>query len=258
MQIEISGRTLRGAVPDLLRIGVTALIAWLVARGYIPSQPPSVDPPPPIYPVPPHPIEPEPEPVPPPKVEPKIKADPLAATARFSKRNKGCTCTLLSPEKTPGYVPVLTAAHCADRVGDSFTVTLKDGRKYTAVCKLINRSADIAIGVIQTKDVLPFAVIAKEDPPIGTVIWHQGYGVNKPGNYEEGKVASLPKGNGQIQMDLSVSSGDSGSGIFRKDNGEIISVVCCTDFRRNTYGGCPSAIWSMIGTVANDLEPISD
>ena len=37
-----------------------------------------------------------------------------------------------------------------------------------------------------------------------------------------------PDSNGQLQFRLSVSSGDSGSGIFRADTGEVVGVVCCT------------------------------
>jgi hypothetical protein len=53
-----------------------------------------------------------------------------------------------------------------------------------------------------------------------------GYGVDKPGNKETGHMVSGPDGNGQLRMNLSVSSGDSGSGTIRADTGELVAVVC--------------------------------
>ena len=57
---------------------------------------------------------------------------------------------------------------------------------------------------------------------------------------EDGRITGAETSDGQLQMELSVSSGDSGGGIFRADTNELVSVVCCTTERgRKTlmFGG---------------------
>src|SRR5262249_36997558 len=99
-------------------------------------------------------------------------------------------------------------------------------------------------------DGLPYALLARTDPAPGTAVWHNGYGVDKPGNREDGVVTAAPNADGQLQFRLSVSSGDSGSGIFRADTGELVGVVCCT-----TGLGVNTAMWGGASTTALRLRP---
>jgi hypothetical protein len=95
----------------------------------------------------------------------------------------------------------------------------------------------------EVKD-LPYALIAAKNPEPGTAIWHMGFGVDKPGNREEGTVAEGENAQGQLRMILSVSSGDSGGGIFRADTNELVSVVCCTSgmAQRVSMWGCSAEV----------------
>lgn len=86
--------------------------------------------------------------------------------------------------------------------------------------------------------VLPHALAAEKSPPVGTRIWHAGYGVDVPGNREDGSVTGAPDGNGQLRFRLSVSSGDSGGGIVIDDSGRVVSSVCCT-----TNRGTVADVW---------------
>lgn len=164
-----------------------------------------------------------------PKPPPDAKADPVAATGRIRFGTAGCTATVIGPRRADGRWDVLTAAHCVGRVGNRGELTLKDGRKFGVTSTVVEENADIAWLVTDSQpDEMPYAVIAAKNPAPGTAIWHMGYGVDKPGNREEGRTVSFADENNQLEMELSVSSGDSGSGIFRKDTGELVAVVCCT------------------------------
>ncbi len=55
-----------------------------------------------------------------------------------------------------------------------------------------------------------------------------GYGVDLPGNREDGEVTVSEQPDGKTSFVLSVSPGDSGGGIFRDDTGELVGTVCCT------------------------------
>ncbi len=182
---------------------------------------------------------------PPPTVPPGKKADPLAATGRIRFGSAGCTATIIGPRRADGRWDVLTASHCVGGVNTRGTITLKDGRVLGIKTVGFYATPDLAWCV--TDDViedLPYAMIAVKNPEKGTAIWHQGYGVDKPGNLEEGTVDASADSNGQLEMTLSVSSGDSGSGIFRKDTGELVAVVCCTSgrgSRTRMWGGCAEA-----------------
>jgi hypothetical protein len=174
-----------------------------------------------------------PQPPAPPKPEPKPpeggKFDPVNALGRIRFGNAGCTATVIGPRRPDGRWDVLTAAHCVSGVGARGTMTLKDGRSLGLRVVAHHRTPDVAWCV--TDDViadLPYALIAPKNPEPGTAIWHMGYGVDKPGNREDGTVAQAENGQGQLRMILSVSSGDSGGGIFRADTNELVSVVCCT------------------------------
>lgn len=177
------------------------------------------------HPVPPSP--PKPDPKPPEKGDGKL--DPVNAIGRVRFGSAGCTATVIGPRRPDGRWDVLTAAHCVTGVGARGTLTLKDDRTLGIRVVAYHKGPDVAWCVTddEVKD-LPYALIAAKNPEPGTEIWHMGYGVDRPGNREDGTVAERENDQGQLRMILSVSSGDSGGGIFRKDTNELVSVVCCT------------------------------
>jgi hypothetical protein len=175
----------------------------------------------------------------------KPQADPEGATARLRFGNAGCTATIIGPRRADGRWDVLTAAHCTGGIGSTGTMTLRDGRAVNVTVAARNTTHDLAwlIADIDAED-LPHAVLASAEPPSKTAIFHIGYGTDRPGNKESGVVLGGPDANGQLRMNLSVSPGDSGSGIFRADTGELVAVVCCTTGGRGsttTWGGSAAA-----------------
>lgn len=170
---------------------------------------------------------------------PKANVEPAIGKLRFG--NAGCTATVIGPRRNDGKWDILTAAHCTGGVGSRGTFTLKDGRTLDVTVAARNTSSDLTWLVTDSAvDDLPFANLAAKNPTAGTAIWHMGYGVDRPGNREDGQILGGETSDGQLQMELNVSSGDSGGGIFRSDTNELISVVCCTQARgRKTtmYGG---------------------
>lgn len=176
----------------------------------------------------------------PPGPTPKAKVEAAIVKLRFGA--SGCTATIIGPRRLDGRWDVLTASHCTGPVGSRGQVTLGDGRLVNVTVVVRNVNADISWMVLELKDALAdYAMLAKNNPDVQTPIWHKGFGVDKPGNREEGVVSSLQDVNGQIKMSLSVSSGDSGGGIFRADTNELVAVVCCTSSmarRGPMWGGC--------------------
>ncbi|AMV29275.1 hypothetical protein VT84_33075 [Gemmata sp. SH-PL17] len=195
-------------------------------------------------------------PIVPPTPQPPIKpkANPVAALGKIQFGNAGCTATVIGPRRADGKWDVLTAAHCVTHVGVGAkgSMTLPDGRKLAIKVGSIYETPDCAW--LTTEDAtladLPFAEIAASNPPVGTKIWHKGYGVDVPGNREDGEITFAQDGNGQLQMSLSVSSGDSGGGIFRDDTGELISCVCCT-----TAKGQKARVWGCAADIARKYRP---
>lgn len=186
------------------------------------------------------PVPPKPDPKP-----PEGKPDPEAALGRIRFGTAGCTATVVGPRRPDGKWDVLTAAHCVSGVGAKGTLTLPDGR--TLVLRVVAHHAGPDVAWCVTDEAvadLPFAALADKNPAVDTPVWHKGYGVDRPGNREEGTVAEAENGQGQLRMLLSVSSGDSGGGIFRADTNELVSVVCCTSgmARRVSMWGCSAEV----------------
>lgn len=208
---------------------VAAALAALATRWGLPAPPP-----PPII------IEQPPDKPPLPDAPPKEPdPDPLAAIVRISSGNVGCSATVIGPRRPDGRYWVLTAAHCVNGTGQRWTMKFRDGRSIGAVVTNFNRTADFAWMVTDANNVvLPHALMAESSPPVGTRIWHAGFGVDVPANREDGTVLATADGNGQIRMRLSVSSGDSGGGIVYDQSGRIVSTVCCT-----TRRGATADVW---------------
>lgn len=182
----------------------------------------------------------------PPKPEPKPnpqpgKADPVQAIGKLRFGNAGCTATVIGPRRADGRWDILTAAHCSEGMGDRGTFTMKDGRTFAVTVAARNTTWDLNWLVTDNVvEEMPFAVLAEKNPAVGAEIWHMGYGIDKPGNREDGRIVGPETIEGQMQMELSVSSGDSGGGIFRSDTNELVAVVCCTTERGRKvmmYGG---------------------
>ena len=190
----------------------------------------------------------------PPKPPGDGKLDPVNALGRIRFGNAGCTATIIGPRRPDGRWDVLTAAHCVTGVGQRGSLMLKDGRTLGIRVVAHHKTPDVAWCVTEEQVAdLPYAVIARENPKPGTAIWHRGYGVDQPGNREEGEVESGEDANGQLRMRLSVSSGDSGGGIFRADTNELVSVVCCTsDMARKAW------MWGAATEVIRGTRPRAD
>ncbi len=191
----------------------------------------------------------------PPKPDPKPpgdgKLDPVNALGRIRFGNAGCTATVIGPRRPDGKWDVLTAAHCVTGVGQKGTISLKDGRTLGLRVVAHHKGPDVAWCVTDDEIAdLPYALIAAKNPEPGTAIWHMGYGVDKPGNREDGTVADRENAQGQLRMTLSVSSGDSGGGIFRADTNELVSVVCCTSSM-----GRKVSMWGCSAEVAQKTRP---
>lgn len=163
----------------------------------------------------------------PPDEPPDALPDPVKATGRILFGSAGCTATVIEKQRDGRWL-VLTAAHCISGVGAKGVLYLRDGRSMNVTCVTREAGSDLAWLVTNEPQTnMPFAKLATELPASGTDIWHNGYGIDKPSNREDGRVSGIANDN-QIEMILNVSSGDSGGGIFRSDNGELVSVVCCT------------------------------
>jgi len=177
---------------------------------------------------------------------PGIPPDAPAAIGRIQFGSSGCTATVIGPRRDDGRYWVLTAAHCVQRIGQTGTMRMLDGRTLGIVAVALDRESDCCWCSTETNStVLPYANLAAVAPAVGTRIWHAGYGIDRPGSREEGRVDAGPDQRGQIRMTLSVSSGDSGGGICVNDSGEVVSTVCCTTNRGgvgSVWGAGPEAI----------------
>jgi hypothetical protein len=202
-----------------------------------------------IEPCPPTPPPPKPKPDPKPPVDGKL--DPPGALGRIRFGNAGCTATVIGPRRPDGRWDVLTAAHCVSGVGARGTLMLKDGRSLTLQVVAHHPGPDVAWCITEESIAdLPYARIAPANPPVGTKVWHMGFGIDQPGNREDGEVAAAEDNNGQLRMILSVSSGDSGGGIFRADTNELVSVVCCTSGMARKV-----SMWGAATTIIRRTRP---
>lgn len=208
---------------------IAAAIAVIGARYGIPIPPPPV-------PLPGNP--PDVRPVDPP-APPSPQPNTPAAIARIQFGNSGCTATIIGPRRSDGRWWALTAAHCVSGPGQRGTMRLLDGR--TEGVQVVSRDprSDCAWLVTDSNhEKFPFALLAESSPPVGSKVWHAGYGVHVPGNREDGTVTGAPDSNGQLRFRISVSSGDSGGGICLDDSGRVVSCVCCT-----TQRGAIADVW---------------
>lgn len=173
-----------------------------------------------------------PEPPPPGPNPPKPghgKLDPPNAIGRIQFGSAGCSATVIGPRRPDGRWDVLTAAHCMGMAGQQGTMKMPASGKVVAV-RVAVRDAARDIAWLETEPVedLEYALLADRNPPVGAPVWHQGYGVDRPRSLETGTVEAGENQSGQLRFLLSVSSGDSGGGIFESSTNRVVSTVCCT------------------------------
>lgn len=178
------------------------------------------------------------------------KAEDAIGQIRFG--NKGCTATVIGPiHSNDLYVDVLTAAHCVN-VGEQGVMKLKDGRTLSVRCVARNPAADCAwLRANKPADDIPYLLLADELPPAGSKVWHQGYGIDKPGNRENGSFQGIANRGLQCQYHLSVSPGDSGGGIVLADGERVLSPVCCT-----TRLSGPGTVYGATPQQCRELRPV--
>lgn len=244
-------------LPAGLKNSTWVLIAlyalYLLGRGNVPGLPlPGGQP-----------ITPIPIPAPPILPPPPVQVDPLKATVRITTGNSGCTATILAERPSQASYYMLTAAHCVRGSTGRGKATFAhgNGKVYDWSVVRTDPTADLCLAIIMTEDELPGALLADAEPDPGVEVWHQGFGTDRPGNLETGKVTARANSQGQVEFDLSVSSGDSGSGMFRKDNGKWVGAVCCGSGRRVWGGGVTAArrlmtkSWEPDEPCASSLAP---
>lgn len=244
--------TRREKLLQALGLFAGALLAGVLARYGVEIPPPVV--PPPVGTIPPT--------TPPIGPTPDAKPDTPKALAKIQFGNAGCTATVIGPRRDDGRYWVLTASHCVERIGQHGTMRLLDGRTTGLTVMAFDRKADCCWCVTESNsEIYPFAFLAETAPAVGSRIWHAGYGVDRPGNREDGVVEAPPDANGQVRFRLNVSSGDSGGGICTNEAGEVVSCVCCTTSRGSAgsvWGAGPDAIRRARPTamVMDDWRPI--
>lgn len=184
-----------------------------------------------LPPLPPLPIE---QPPAPPAPPPAKHAD---AIGRVFLGRSMCSCAAIGPKRADGRWNVLCAEHCTAGRGQRGVMVLRDGREIPVTVASVAGRADWCWMVTDQPAELPHLMLASGNPPVGTKVFHMGYGVDKPGNREDGEVTGWDAARSQLRFRLSVSSGDSGGPICRADTGEVVSCVCCTYSR-------PGQMWT--------------
>lgn len=214
-------------IPIVLLIG-----GFFGGRLVPPAQP---QPPPIVVPVPP--VTPPVVPLPP-NPPPPPKAETVKAIVKWRTGNTGCTATIIGPRRADGKMDIFTAAHCTGRVGSKATIVTHDNKSYSVTVVVRESASDIAWAVTDEAVDLPYALLATKLPEPGARIWHQGWGVNKPGNRETGTVVGVSSDDLMLLMNIYFSSGDSGSGVFDEATGLVVSTVYGYQGRTGIGGHC--------------------
>jgi hypothetical protein len=173
----------------------------------------------------PAPVRPEPAPE-------VIKLDPIAATVKLLSPRSYCTATIIGPRDANGQQLVLTAEHCSPRVGSKHTLVLRDGRRITAQTIATYSAPDYAwMRTEKSAEEYPYTLLHPGPVTSGMTVYHSGYGVSQPGDGVRGTADKSQGGNGRWHFKLSVSHGDSGSGIIDAATGRLVGVVSTGDGR---------------------------
>lgn len=238
--------------------GVLAALASFFGGQSVAPKPGDTVPPPITLPAPVRPeLDPPPAPVPPP-----VRPNARAAIGRIQFGNAGCSATVIGPRRHDGRYLVLTANHCIAGQPRTGSMKLRNGDAFPIRVVNTDPRADCCWCVTDVMDrELPFAYLAEKTPAVGTKCWHSGFGVDIPGNREDGEVATGVLPDGKVGMILSVSSGDSGGGILTDSEDRVFSCVCCTSGmarRARMYGAGAEAIRRAMPTndVLDDWTPL--
>ena len=211
-------------------------------------------------PAPPAPPGPQAPPAPPAPPGPQVPHNPPEqAIGKISFQGAFCTACPILPARPDGRYYLATAAHCLERVGQEGVFTTKTGESYRVRVVALDaaRDAAILVTVNPVAGRLLALALAQTSPPVGTAIWHAGYGVDRPTNKETGKVTGLPSTNSRalLACTLNVSSGDSGGPIIHGATGEIVGVVCCTARKGASapmYAGSVESLRALLARVQTD------
>lgn len=177
--------------------------------------------------------------------------------------NSGCTATIIGPVfSNDEKIDILTAAHCV-KVGAVGKMQLKDGRLLKVTCVSRDPASDAAwLSADNPGGEVPYLLLADANPQAGEIVWHQGYGIDRPANRESGIFKGTNQSGLQCQFRLSVSPGDSGGGIILDSAGKVISPVCCTSKlggMGDVFGACPASVAKLRphSTVSFEEPPLS-
>lgn len=194
-----------------------------------------------------------------PRVIPKPRrAEDAIGKIQFG--TSGCTATIIGPVwSNDDKLDILTAAHCV-KVGAAGKMWLKDGRILKVVCVARDPGSDAAwLTADNPGGDIPYLLLADAMPQEGEVVWHQGYGIDRPGNRESGVFRGKATNGQQCKFRLSVSPGDSGGGIILDSEGKVVSPVCCTTKLGGTgdvFGASPLAAAKIRPSrLVSDEEP---
>lgn len=170
-----------------------------------------------------------PAPPPAPKTPPK-EGPPSAAIHRIQFGSSGCTASVIRPRRADGTWDILTAEHCLpERRTIGTLIETGTGRRIQV--RVMTRDALSDVAWLRTTEAVEFSAslpLADREARPGEKIWHQGFGVDKPGNREEGVASGFINSRGKAQYVLSVSSGDSGGPILSVEDNVVFSPVCCS------------------------------
>lgn len=224
---------------SILAAVIAAALAVLGGRQFPPPAPPT--PQPPTVPTPPTPPTPT---VPPPA------ANPLDALGRLVMSGGYCSATPVTPPSKDGKQTLLSAAHCVKSIGEKCQFITRAGRQITVSVIAINRDADASLLTTETlADPLPYLPVADQTPAVNSAVFHAGFGIDKPGNVERGRILQRDTGAGQVMFELSVSPGDSGGGVCVDEGGKVVSPVCCTTNLAavgQVFGARPEVVQEML------------
>lgn len=182
----------------------------------------------------------------------KTPIDPINAVCQIQFGNAGCSATVVGPRLPDGRWQLLSANHCVEGQPTSGYAKFRTGLVVRIVVQAHNKGPDYSWLVTELPvEKLPYTLLADALPKAGDQVYHCGFGIDNPGNRENGTVVQPDNGSGQTQYRISVSSGDSGGGIAFNSNGHVLSPVCCT-----TAKGRVADVWGATVTACRAGRPL--
>jgi len=178
--------------------------------------------------------------------------DPVNAVCQIQFGNAGCSATVVGPRLPDGRWQLLSANHCIEGQLTQGFAKFRNGLTVRIVVQAHSKGPDWSWLVTELPiEKLPYTLLADALPKAGDAVYHCGFGVDVPGNRENGTVINPDNGSGQTQYRISVSSGDSGGGIAFNSDGHVLSPVCCT-----TAKGRVADVWGATVTSCRSGRPL--